>query len=292
MMVILNKVEGRNTTKVKFGETNSGISIPYISSNALEATGIVINGFSTRFGGVSEEFLASMNLGYSRGDLEENVLENHRRMADALRFDYKKIVASDQTHTTNIRVVTKEDCGKGIIRPRDYSNIDGLITNEPSIPLATYYADCIPLFMVDVKNKSIGLSHSGWKGTVNKIGLKTIKVMSQKYGTNPEDVICFVGPSICQKCYEISKDVAEKFQTAFPQNINDILIDKDNEKYQLNLWESVKLVFKEAGVLEENISITDICTCCNMDSLFSHRGHNGKRGNMAAFLMLKGRSPF
>lgn len=279
-MIILNK-KNRTTTSIKFGN-----GIPYISFNALEQTGMVVNAFSTRQGGVSVGCLESMNLGFNRGDLDENVLKNHKIFAKAVGFPYENIVTTNQTHTTNVRVVTKEDCGKGIAKDRDYSDVDGLITNIPGIVLATYYADCVPLYILDPINKAIGLSHSGWKGTVNRIGENTLKLMNENYGTNPKDVICCIGPSICQDCYEISEDVANEFINEFGKN-NKILYNKGNGKYQLNLWESVKQVFLDAGVEYDNIYTTDICTCCNKDELFSHRGHHGKRGNLAAFLMLK-----
>ena len=279
-MIILNK-KNRTTTSIKFGN-----GIPYISFNVLEQTGMVVNAFSTRQGGVSVGCLESMNLGFNRGDLDENVLKNHKIFAKAVGFPYENIVTTNQTHTTNVRVVTKEDCGKGIAKDRDYSDVDGLITNIPGIVLATYYADCVPLYILDPVNKAIGLSHSGWKGTVNRIGENTLKLMNENYGTNPKDVICCIGPSICQDCYEISEDVANEFINEFGKN-NKILYNKGNGKYQLNLWESVKQVFLDAGVEYDNIYTTDICTCCNKDELFSHRGHHGKRGNLAAFLMLK-----
>ena len=279
-MIILNK-KNRTTTSIKFGN-----GIPYISFNALEQTGMVVNAFSTRQGGVSVGCLESMNLGFNRGDLDENVLKNHKIFAKAVGFPYENIVTTNQTHTTNVRVVTKEDCGKGITKDRDYSDVDGLITNVPGIVLTTYYDDCVPLYILDPVNKAIGLSHSGWKGTVKRIGDNTLKLMNENYGTNPKDVICCIGPSICQDCYEISEDVANEFINEFGKN-NKILYNKGNGKYQLNLWESVKQVFLDAGVEYDNIYTTDICTCCNKDELFSHRGHHGKRGNLAAFLMLK-----
>ena len=279
-MIILNK-KNRTTTSIKFGN-----GIPYISFNALEQTGMVVNAFSTRQGGVSVGCLESMNLGFNRGDLDENVLKNHKIFAKAVGFPYENIVTTNQTHTTNVRVVTKEDCGKGITKDRDYSDVDGLITDVPGIVLTTYYADCVPLYILDPVNKAIGLSHSGWKGTVKRIGDNTLKLMNENYGTNPKDVICCIGPSICQDCYEISEDVANEFINEFGKN-NKILYNKGNGNYQLNLWESVKQVFLDAGVEYDNIYTTDICTCCNKDELFSHRGHHGKRGNLAAFLMLK-----
>ena len=276
----LNKESG-STTRINF---NNGV--PYISYRILDDIPWLKNAVSTRLGGVSKDYLASMNLGFNRGDLDENVIRNHEIFANVIGVNPKNIVTGNQTHTTNVKVVTKEDCGKGIYRDRNYKDIDGLITNEKGIVLATYYADCVPLLIVDTKNKAIGLSHSGWRGTVGKIGKVTIEKMGELYGTKPEDIVACIGPSICQNCYEISEEVAVQFKKAFPDNIKEILIDKGNGKYQLDLWECNRINFKEAGVLPENIKVTDICTCHNTDVLFSHRGHNGKRGNLGAFLSI------
>ena len=276
----LNKESG-STTRINF---NNGV--PYISYRILDDIPWLKNAVSTRLGGVSKDYLASMNLGFNRGDLDENVIRNHEIFANVIGVNPKNIVTGNQTHTTNVKVVTKDDCGKGIYRDRNYTDIDGLITNEKGIVLATYYADCVPLLIVDTKNKAIGLSHSGWRGTVGKIGKVTIEKMGELYGTTPEDIVACIGPSICQKCYEISEEVAVQFKEAFPDNIKEILIDKGNGKYQLDLWECNRINFKEAGVLPENIKVTDICTCHNTDVLFSHRGHNGKRGNLGAFLSI------
>lgn len=276
----LNKESG-STTRINF---NNGV--PYISYRILDDIPWLKNAVSTRLGGVSKDYLASMNLGFNRGDLDENVIRNHEIFANVIGVNPKNIVTGNQTHTTNVKVVTKDDCGKGIYRDRNYTDIDGLITNEKGIVLATYYADCVPLLIVDIKNKAIGLSHSGWRGTVGKIGKVTIEKMGELYGTKPEDIVACIGPSICQKCYEISEEVAVQFKEAFPDNIKEILIDKGNGKYQLDLWECNRINFKEAGVLPENIKVTDICTCHNTDVLFSHRGHNGKRGNLGAFLSI------
>jgi len=279
-IVILNK-ENRNSTMIKFKD-----NVPYISYRALADIKWLKNGFSTRLGGVSEGVLSTMNLGFGRNDLPENVVKNHEIIANAIGFNPENIVASKQTHTTNVKIVSKKDCGKGIYRERDYDDVDGMITNEKGIVLATYFADCVPLYMVDTKNKAIGLSHSGWRGTVGKIGKVTLDLMKETYGTNPKDVIACIGPSICRDCYEVSEDVATEFEAAFKGKEKDILINKGNGKYQLDLWECNYIIFKECGVYEENIHMPDICTCHNMEMMFSHRATQGRRGNLAAFLSI------
>ncbi len=137
----------------------------YLTFPSLEETGMVRHLFSTRTGGVSEGIFASMNLSYARGDRKEAVDENFRRVAAVLGCGVGDFVCSDQTHTVNVRRVTESDKGKGVTVPKDYTDVDGLITDEKGIVLATFYADCVPLYLADTKNRAIGLSHSGWRGT-------------------------------------------------------------------------------------------------------------------------------
>ena len=262
--------------------------VPYFVFKNLENTGLVRHGFSTRMGGVSEGFLGSMNLSFTRGDDPEKVRENFRRMGMAIGFETKDLVLSDQTHTTNVRLVTEEDRGKGFDKEKDYTDTDGLITNVPGLMLVTIYADCVPLYFVDPVHKAIGLSHSGWKGTVHRMGKVTLERMAEEFGTRPEDVQAAIGPSICQGCYEVSEDVAEAFMNEFADHQDDQLVyRKDNGKYQLNLWRANELVLLEAGIRPEYLTITNVCTCCNHELLFSHRASHGQRGNLGAFLGLK-----
>lgn len=275
-------VTGSGTTELK--EKNH---VPYIQFKNLSATGIVKHGFSTRKGGVSTGIFSSMNLNFKRGDDPDAVLENYRRMAAALNMRVEDMVLSDQTHTTNVRVITEEDRGKGILRPQDYSDVDGMITNVPGIVLVTSYADCVPLYFVDPVRKAIGLSHSGWKGTVGYIGQKTVEKMHEVYGSEPKDIVAAIGPSICQSCYEVSDDVAEAFRANFTADeAADILLDKGNGKYQLDLWKANWYVLTDAGILPEHLSVTDLCTACHPDLLWSHRKTNGQRGGLSAFLSL------
>lgn len=265
--------------------TSAGVT--YLAFPALLKSGMVRHGFSTRMGGVSEGPYATMNFSFTRGDDPEAVRENYRRMAEALRVDMEKMVLTWQTHTTNVRVVSEEDLGKGIIKERDYRDVDGLVTDMPDVTLVTFFADCVPLYFLDKKNRAIGLSHSGWRGTVKRMGQKTLETMAEAFGTRPEDVTACIGPSICMDCYEVGGEVIEEFAAEFPETVHDRLFyKKENGKYMLNLWEANRIVLMDAGIREENLSVTDICTHCNPELLFSHRRSPEKRGNLCAFLCL------
>lgn len=263
--------------------------VVWLSFPALEKTGIVINGFSTRHGGVSRGCYTSMNLSFSRDDEESAVMENYRRMAETLGVSVDSMVLSWQTHTVNVRRITEADKGKGIIKERDYQDVDGLITDIPGITLVTFYADCVPLYFLDPKRKAIGLSHSGWRGTVRRMGAVTLKEMEKAYGTRAEDVIACIGPSICRSCFEVGEEVIEEVKKAFgPQGAESLFCaGKRSGKYQLDLWEANKKVLEEAGVKPANIHTAGICTMCNPDHLYSHRVMGNHRGNLAAFLSLR-----
>ena len=166
--------------------------------------------------------------------------------------------------------------------------MDGLVTDVRGICLVTSYADCVPLYFVDPVRNAIGLSHSGWRGTVGKIGKKTVELMAERFGSDPSDILACVGPSVCVDCYEVSEDVVEKVREAFaPALWNRLFYKKDNGKYQLDLWKTNEAIFLEAGILPEHIAVTNVCTHCNSRILYSHRTQGDKRGNLCAFLALK-----
>ncbi len=260
--------------------------LPLFQFPLLEQCKMVKHAFTTRMGGVSEGMFSTMNLSFTRGDKKEAVEENYRRLAKALDVSMEDFVFSDQTHTTNVLRVGKIQRGMGLTKEREYHDIDGLITNESGVVLSTFYADCVPLYFVDPVNKAIGLSHSGWRGTVGRMGKVTLEAMGKEFGTNPSDVLVAIGPSICRDCYEISEDVALEFEKEFHGHKDEILIAKENGKYQLDLWKCNEIVLIEAGILPGHLTVTDVCTCCNSSLLFSHRASQGKRGNLGAFLML------
>ncbi len=261
-----------------------GTDLEYLTFPLLEKTGAVRHLFSTRIGGVSEGEYASMNFSIARGDREEAVLENYKRIAGILGCDINDMVASHQTHTTNIRRVTGADRGKGISRERDYENVDGLMTDEPGIVLVTYYADCVPLYFVDPVHRAIGLAHSGWRGTAERMGECMVRAMQDAFGSRPEELYAAIGPSICRDCYEVSEDVALRFADMGEAVV---LPGKAPGKYQLDLWLANERILEQAGIPGKQIAVTDLCTCHNSEFLFSHRASGGKRGNLGAFLMLK-----
>ena len=277
----------RHESKMRMKQNKTG-QVEYLTFPLIEQTGLVRHLFTTRLGGVSKDIYGTMNLSYTRGDDKDAVDENFRRITRVLKCELGAIVCSDQTHTVNLRVAARKDGGKGIVIPRDYTDIDGLLTDEPGLVLATFYADCVPLYFVDVKKRAIALAHSGWRGTVARMGRCVTDKMKEVYGTDPADIVAAVGPSICQECYEVSEDVADAFAQEFRRQgqADEILQSKGGGKYQLDLWRANEIVLKEAGIPAERIQVTDICTCHNSEYLFSHRASKGRRGNLGAFMGL------
>jgi YfiH family protein len=261
---------------------------PFLEFRDLKKTGFVKHGFSTRLGGVSQGDYESLNLSFGKGDGFHEVTKNFIKIGRAMDIQIKDMVFSKQTHSTNIKVVGREDKGNGITKVQKFKEVDGLITNEPGVCLVTFYADCVPLYFVDPVNKAIGLSHSGWRGTASKMAVKTLNLMAGKFGTNPRYVKVAIGPSICQGCYEVNEDVVDEIRKHFPRETwGEIYIKKENGKYLLDLWKVNELLLHDAGVLFSNIEVTNLCTCCNDNLFFSHRAMGDKRGTMAAFLMIK-----
>ena len=254
--------------------------VAWLSFKSLDAEEWLMNAFSTRLGGVSCGDLSAMNLGFDRGDAKENVLENFRRFSKAADFSFADTVFSDQTHTVNVVRVTKKDCGRRRTQDETWQDLDGLMTDERGVALCTSYADCVPLYFADPVHRAIALSHSGWRGTAHRMGEVTVRKMQEEFGTDPRDLVCVIGPSICGDCYEVSEDVALQFDA-------DCLRARGNGKYLLDLWEANRKVLKEAGVPEEKITMPELCTCCNPDFLFSHRASHGKRGNLCAVMEIR-----
>lgn len=270
----------------KVMKLNNADTVPYLTYNSLSEIKFINHAFSTRLGGVSEGEFTSMNLAFNRGDNPECVTENYKRLCKSAGFDFESLTASAQDHHTFVRAVTKADRGVGIYKPRDMESVDAIITNETGVTLVTYYADCTPLYFVDTKNRAIGLAHGGWRGTVGRIAEKTIQKMTGLYGTNPADITAAVGPAISVCCYEVDKPCIDNFYALEDLDTDKFIFPKDGGKYMLDLLECNRQILVSAGVKPENITVSDVCTNCNSELLWSHRATKGHRGTMCAFMCL------
>lgn len=252
---------------------------------------MVIHGFSTRVGGVGSSPYDTLNLAFHVGDEQNAVIENRKIFCQGLGTDISRIVSARQVHGTNIVVVKSADIGLGAFSyDTAIPDTDGIVTNEPGLLLATFYADCVPIFILDPVKRVIASVHAGWKGTAARIGEKAIKSMSINFGTEPSDCLVGIGPSIGSCCYEVDKPVLNVLRREFKW-WQDVLEEDKTGKVTLNLWDTNRRIMVESGILSDNIELARMCTCCNQQMFFSYRGSSGVTGRMGAFLMLKNGVP-
>lgn len=257
----------------------------YFTIPFFNKTGQVKTCFSTRCGGVSSGRIKGLNLGPTRDDSSKNVIKNYEILCSALNIDIENLVLTHQVHGKVVRNVGRDDRGKGILRPSDIVEVDGLVTNEKDVVLTTFHADCVPLFFLDPKKKCIGLCHSGWRGTVAGIGRETLLKMTECYGTDPEDVLAAVGPSICRDCYEVDRLVIDKLKKAF-NYWRDLVTPVGKDKYLFDLQMTNQRLLAEAGILEKNIITSGLCTRCMEDLFYSYRREGKNAGSLVAIIQL------
>ena len=239
----------------------------------------VPHGFTTRYGGVSTGSQASLNLAFGRGDSMENVEENLRRLGKAVGFDPEKLVMTRQIHSDIVRVVTDKDCA-GFCH-RDYPECDALVTATPGVSLLVFTADCTPLLFYDPVTGAVGAAHAGWRGTAQKIGMKTVQAMVDAFGCKPENIRAAIGPNIAKCHFETDGDVPAAMLESYGPEAQ-AFIRRQGEKYYLDLKAINALGLRQAGV--QNIEISDACTYCQCDRFWSHRATRGERGSQGAVI--------
>jgi len=280
--------------------------VKWLTFSKLEEYPELVHAFTTRYSGVSTGEKASWNFGKGSNETWDNILENYRILGEVLSkeagmgqtVDREHMVRTDQTHTANVLKVTEEHLGMGILRPREYTDIDGLVTNLRGITLITSHGDCNALFFYDPKQHAIGLAHSGWKGTLQEIAAEVIRMMRAEYGSCPDDVIVGIGPALCQTCFEVDEDVAQMFYEKNPAwrtlaFCRDIGVCSETgetkRKHYIDLKAVVQDTLLRSGIQAENIHDMKLCTKCGpgAELFYSYRRQKGKNGNMVSAMMLK-----
>lgn len=259
--------------------------IPLRVSPCMEKAGVT-HGFTTRRGGASEGIYASLNLGTNRGDDPARVRENYRRVCAALEVEPEKLVFSCQVHGAEIRRVTARDGGKGLDRPVDYE-ADGLITDEPGLPLVVFGADCLTILLCDPKRKVAAALHAGWRGTALGIAARGVETMVREYGCLESDLLAAIGPGISKCCFETGPEVPEAMEKALGKKALPYIFPESAGKYKVDLKGLNTLWLKESGVETTNIDISSECTLCSPETYWSHRYTKGERGSQAALICLK-----
>ncbi len=265
---------------------NTVHGVTFLSVPSFDETGLAVTCFTTRRGGVSAPPLDEMNLGFGRGDERENVLRNYELSGNAAGFDASRTVAFSQIHKNGVCVATDRDAGEAFLpKKREF---DAVVTNTPWLPIATYHADCVPVFLLDTKSRAVGVAHAGWRGTALRTPAAAIREMERSFGSHPCDILAAIGPSIGACCFETHSDVPDAMLSAFGKDAEKYITPDGNGKFHVSLPSLNALTLLDAGIPDENITVSDECTCCRSDLYWSHRATGGTRGAMAAFIMLKG----
>lgn len=261
---------------MSFSEKTFG-SLTFLAAEGICAP----HGFTTRLGGVSKDYLESLNLGAHRGDEPENVAENYRILGDALGFSPENLVLTNQVHGNTVRVVGRSDA-KGSFSNRDYPECDGLVTNDPGVALMVFSADCTPVLFYDPVTGAVGAAHAGWRGTAQKIAATVVKTMETAFGCDPKNICAAIGPNIGKCCFETDRDVPDAMVNAFGEAAKAYITAK-NDKFFVDLKGINALCLRDAGV--ENIDISTHCTACRPDLFWSHRVTQGHRGSQGAIII-------
>ncbi len=264
--------------------------------------GWLVHGFSTRLGGVTACYQGrSLNLGYTKEDSRDSVQENRRRFLIALGAATADkpwpLITNRQIHSDVIHVIAGPEPGQLIG--------DGLITALPGLAIAIQTADCLPVLLVDAKNRVVGAFHAGWRGTVQRIVEKGAGIMRHQFGSRPQDIYAAIGPGIQKCCYEVGEELRNEFESQFaygrelfrevrksepvrekypllflnrrPPGHGDLCI-----KLHLDLREANRRQLLAAGIPEKHITALPDCTACDTTTFFSHRAEKGHTGRMMA----------
>ncbi len=225
----------------------------------------LVHGFSTRKGGVSAPPYDSLNLGLNTGDDPQAVEENVRRFCGAAGIRRGRIAFTKQVHGDSVQAAGA---------PGVYPDTDGLVTDTPGLVLAVQVADCVPVFLYDPFRRAAGIAHAGWKGSSLHIAAKTVRRLSEAFGSRPGDLQACIGPSIGPCCYEVGAEAADRFPSGYL---------KGNK---LDLWGYNHQTLIDEGIAAENVQVSGLCTGCHREWFFSHRAEGGKTGRMMAVIGL------
>lgn len=226
-----------------------------------------------------KESVEFVNLAITLKNIDAKSKDDMKIVCKEGKFTFENLTSNIQIHSDIVNIINEDNIGAKI-------EGDSLITNIKNVPLLIFTADCVPIAIIDKKNKAIGLAHAGWRGTYEKIGQKTIECMINQYNTDIDDVICVIGPSIGPCCYEVSKELVEKFNTIITNKEEKFYIIKES-KYYLDLWKVNEIILREAGVKDNNIINLNICTSCKCNEFHSYRKHDKTPSRIGMILEIK-----
>jgi YfiH family protein len=253
--------------------------IRYYTFDSLDNAKLV-HGVFTRRGGISPQPWSSLNVGGLRGDDPDRVYLNRVASFEQLDRDPQSVYDVWQVHSTDVIWTT----GSRPERVR-HRKADAILTDHPEVTLFMRFGDCVPILFHDPVKGVVGLAHAGWMGTVNGIVRETIQTMKSIYRSNPGDILAAIGPSIAAHHYEVGPEVVQMVEQAFPKDSGEFLV-RESDSVKLDLWKANQFQLESMGV--DQVEIAGICTACNLDDWFSHRGEKGDTGRFGTLLALQG----
>lgn len=265
-------------------------NIPYLSIDMLDRLGVP-NLYSTRFLSYDEETgqgVEGLRTAYMRGEDMEEAGPHIRDMRDLLAKQIGSSIEheciTDQKHTNYVHVAKSEDIGINWPKqkPLHMEFVDGIVTDIPDVLLTVFGGDCPPVYLADPVRGVVGLVHAGWKGTLGKIPEVAIAQMVVHFGCKPSDMYAAIGPGVCRDCYEMGDEVYDAFAREWGKADADELLSKypakdadgrdiPGGKYHLDLFAANRMTLLRAGVREDRIAVSNVCTMCNADSFYSYR---------------------
>jgi YfiH family protein len=252
-------------------------TIRYLTFDLLDEAGLTHAVF-TRRGGLSPEPWSSLNVGGLLGDDPERVYGNRVLSFEALERAPESVYDAWQVHGTEVICTTSARHAS-----ESHRKADVILTDQPDVTLFMRFADCVPIFVFDPRKQVVGLAHAGWKGTIEGVAPRTVKTMSEVYGSKSGDILASIGPSIGPHHYEVGAEVAEQVWNNFGRD-SDALLTTTNGAIHFDLWATNRLLLERAGVKE--IEMCGICTACHLEDWYSHRGERGKTGRFGALIAL------
>lgn len=266
---------------------NETDGVPYWTIEAFTRTGLVRHGFTTRMGGVSQGAYASLNLSFDRTHSVEETKRNYVLAAGALGMRMEDCVIVNGDHGTVSKHVARAHAGDGFLRAYapDEMTFDGHVTDTPGLGLVAIHADCTPVYALDTVHRAIGLCHAGWRGTVNGMVTSLIESMQTRFGSDPAQLLCAIGPNIGQCCFEVHDDVARQFEEKLP-GFGGVAQAEQAGKSRVHLAHAAAFQLYRAGVQPAHTTLAHLCTCCNARLFHSYRRDGKWGGSMASFLQL------
>lgn len=239
----------------------------------------LVHGIFGRQGGVSPAPYDTLNVGADVADDPANVRQNVEIACAALGTAPAELVTVRQVHSNRVMRVGKAQRGQKV------GELDGLITDEPGVPLILRFADCVPILAYDPRRGVLGAAHAGWRGTVAGMARALVLAMMREFGSRPEDIRAGIGPSIGPCCYEVGEDVMRAAYQAWGAVEAEPLFRPVNGRLHFDLWQANYRQLAELGVGQ--IEVAGICTACHSYRFFSHRASGGLTGRFPMIAMLK-----